>query len=106
MTVQDLCEILKSKDRLYYNVLRRHFKEKANDVFIELISNRYFTLTILYRCPNCGLAIANREDFGTYFDDTNCEALCCYNCDSDIKYDKLIAEPLLIRTKKEYKSND
>lgn len=106
MTVQDVCEILKPKDRLYYNVLRRHFKEKANDIFIELISSRYFIPTVLYKCPHCGLAIANREEFGTYFDNINCGTLCCYNCDIDIKYDKLIAEPLLIRTNKEDKNND
>lgn len=88
---RNLMNYYKRGDRIFFSVLRKNFSELAEHIGDYLVSEGYVRKDILYRCPNCNLAICIGKP------EISEDEITCYNCDNSYDVTKLIKEPVWIR---------
>ncbi len=88
---RNLMSYYKRGDRIFFSVLHKNFSELAEHIGDYLVSEGYVRKDILYRCPNCNLAIRIGKP------ETSEDEIICYNCDNSYDITKLIEEPVWIR---------
>ena len=102
--IQEFIGYYHTGEYIYQSVLRRHFKDKAEEVKRTLVDNGYAILVTGYRCPECNHFIGNssQESYKDMLDTLMFNGdMLCYSCESLFSPKNIIEEPLLIRTEKQ-----